>query len=525
MAIVALAAFLRLVNLPARGEWGGDQGTQLLDVWNDLQARALPQVGPLAISVGTFHHGAAPYDFWLPVLWLGRGDPLFVVGETAALGTLVVPLVWWVARSIAGPAAGLITAYLAAISAALIGYSIFVWNPTLLEPGAALAVLGAWQAWRSRNPRWWLVAAVGFDVVIQSHIAGPLLGLPFAAVYVLSIRRAGSDRIRHLRWGLVAAGFIAVTYLPFVAYELGSDFADVRGLVAFFTTPSQTQGLAPPLALFVVFVRILAWPLTGWPGERRDEGFSLALLASFGVAASLIWQIRRLSGARRRAPEEAPEANTDTNADADGDPERDRREGLWFVAGSLAVLMVAGALTLKNMSLVQRLPTEQYHAWADPLALIAAGLALGVLVRVPGPLRAPRLPQAMLIAILAILTAWNGLCWPPLVAEDGGYPKAQAAARAVEKHLDGQPVAIVSLFPPLNPNGYVYPLVLDGVHPVEADQAAILVLYCDSFFTEGCRGQAEQTWLAQNVTTTPQLVDRIDGGTGRTLSVYRVTRP
>jgi len=486
----------------------------LLDTWNALQAGRLPEIGPLA-SVGTFHHAALPYDLWLPALWLGHGDPLFVVAETALLGTLVVPMVWWVGRSIGGPVAGLVAAYLAAVSAALIGYSVFVWTPTPLEPGGALAVLGAWQAWRSRDPRWWLVAAAGLDVVVQSHIAGPFLGIPLVALYVLDVRRAAGERRRHLLWGAISIGFVAVTYAPYFLYELGHDFTNVRGMIGYFTQPSDSSGLAAPLAIPLVFVRILAWPLTAWPQDHLAEGFVPALLAALGIAASLIWQWRKLHRARLAA---APASELDV--------ERDRREGIAFVGLSLTAVIVAGGAALKDMSLVQRLPTEQYHVWADPLALIAAGLALGVMWRLPGPSGAPRLPRATLVAILAALTAWNAFAWPALVSEDGGYPQAQSAARTIERESASRPFAIVSLFPPENPNAFVYPLTVDGYRTSSVDEASVLVLYCDSSFVDGCDGQAERSWLAQNASSRqPEQIDRFEAGPGRILTLYRLTRP
>ena len=118
----------------------------------------------------------------LPAAWLGNGDPTWVVGEIALLSLIVIPIVWWVARSIGGPAAGLTAALLAATSAALVSFATFIWNPTLVEPGAALALLGAWQAVRSSRPQWWVVAALGAAVAVQAHIAAAV-GTPVLGIY------------------------------------------------------------------------------------------------------------------------------------------------------------------------------------------------------------------------------------------------------------------------------------------------------------------------------------------------------
>ena len=518
-AILALASILRFVNLPGRGGWGSDQGDQMLDVWRVLQTGHLPQVGPLS-SIGTFHHGALTYDLWLLPSWLGHGDPTWVVGQTALLGVATVAIVWWVARGIGGSTAGLIAAYVAAISTALIGYSIYVWNPTLLEPGAALALLGTWQAWRTRNPRWWLVAAIGLDVVAQAHIAGPFLAIPFAGVYVLALRRSAGARgqvRRHLLWGLAAVAFVAVTYLPYLIYEVNGNFAETRAVLSYLTSPSDEARLAPPLAILLSYTRFISWPTTGWPLVQLSSGFPVALLVAAGMSAAFAWQFAALRRERRAARAAEPPS-------APGlPPLEDRWQGFLLVVGSLLVVVVAGGLGLKDLSHVQRLPTEQYHAWADPLALVAVGLALGALWRLAGPTGAPRLPQALVGAALVLLTLWNAANWPPLDAGDGGYPAARNAVTRLEADLNGSTVSLVSLFPPEDTNAYVYPLTLDGVTPVAPGRAQVLVLYCDAFFTNGCEGAAQSAWLAVNeLPPTVTLIDRIPAGPDRTLSVYRL---
>ena len=140
-AIMLVAAFLRLNDLQSRAGWDSDQGNEMLALWNALHSGTIPQLGPLA-STGTFHHGALYYDLMLPAAWLGGGAPTWVLFEIALAGLMIVPIVWWVARSIGGPAAGLAAALLAATSGGLVVFSTFIWNPTLVEPGAALALLG-----------------------------------------------------------------------------------------------------------------------------------------------------------------------------------------------------------------------------------------------------------------------------------------------------------------------------------------------------------------------------------------------
>jgi 4-amino-4-deoxy-L-arabinose transferase-like glycosyltransferase len=80
-----------------------------------VQEGAWPLLGP-PTSIGEFHHGALYYYVLAPAAWVSGSDPVAVVGEIALLGVMAVGLVWWLARSVAGPLAGLV----AGVSAALV---------------------------------------------------------------------------------------------------------------------------------------------------------------------------------------------------------------------------------------------------------------------------------------------------------------------------------------------------------------------------------------------------------------------
>ncbi len=531
-AIVLGAAALRLVNLPARGGWDSDQGTEMLALRTALSTGQLPTFGSQAISVGgTFHHGALYYDLLLPAAWLGNGDPTFVVAEIALLGLLVVPMVWWIARSIGGPAAGLSAALLAAVSASLIGYSTFLWNPTLVEPGAALAYLGAWQAWRSNSGRWWLLAAFGAAVAMQSHVAGAVIVLPLAVVYVAALVRARGRRRATLAWGLAGVALVALTYLPLIAYELNHNFAETRGMLGYFSGPDAASTMDPLTRALFAGMRILAWPLTRWPMVDLRPGFLPALVVTVSLVSGLLWRLAKAgtaadpeagaaeSSAATAAP---PDAGPPDAGPADARPGATERAGTRFIAGSLLLVIVALGLGLRAVSEVQDLPTEQYHVVADPLVLVAAGLIAGGLWQ-SLPRRRPTLVRRVAaIAAVVALIAWNAGHWPPLTAPDGGWPAAQSAATRVERDAAGTEIALVPVFAPKGSDAYAYPLNLDGVRLVAPADAQTVVVLCDSYWLTGCGGSQEDSWVAADPAGTGlKLIDRFAAAPDRTLSVYR----
>jgi hypothetical protein len=533
--IVAAAAAFRFVNLPVRGGWDSDQGTEMLALRDAIATGRLPTFGPVS-SLGNFHHGALSRDLILPAAWLGNGDPTWVVGENALLGLLVVLAVWWIARSIAGTPAGLAAALLAAVSASLIGYSTFIWNPTPVEPGAALAYLGAWQAVRTQKAQWWILAAIGSAVAAQSHIAAAVILLPMAAAYALDLRRGPAVRRRSIvRWGLASAVLFFATFLPMIVSEIGHDFSDTRGILAYFTSPTSTAVHDPITRVLFSAVRILAWPLTRWPLIDFVPAFPIALVVAAGLAVGLLWRLgataeqKTAGGSVATAGPDDEVARGGSGAagsaiseDRTGAPEAIERLGTRLVGGGLLLIILALGLGVHAVSEVQGLPTEQYHIVADPLVFVAAGLVLGGLWR-SLPLRDVTAARraAAVVAIVA-LVAWNVDRWPPLTSPDGGWPAAQAAATRVERDAGSSAVALVPLFAPKGGDAYAYPLARDGVTLVAPEHAAIVVILCDTFWLSGCGGPAEEAWRTGNPAGRNLVfVDRFAAAPDRLLTVYR----
>ena len=540
-SIVLLGAILRFANLPLRGGWDSDQGTEMLGLRAALASGRLPAFGPQAISVASsFHHGALYYDLLLPAAWLGNGDPTWVVAEIALLSLIVIPIVWWIARCIGGPAAGLTAALLAATSASLISYATFIWNPTLVEPGAAIAFLGAWQAVRTRRPAWWAVSGIGAAVAVQAHIAAGVILLPLAVTFLIDLRhgatagrseatagrsRAPAGRRRIAAWGLAGVLIFVATYLPLIVSELGSNLADTRGMLAYFSDPNSTSSAAPPLRVLFATIRILAWPLTRWPIVDFKPAFSLAFLAASAVIIGFVWRLGVTAGRRPVAngpvvagePPASEARARDTDDQASAERFGTRLVGLW-----LLLIVLALGLGLHAVSEVQGLPTEQYHVAADPLVFIAAGLILGGMWR-PLPRNWATVARRLAaVGTIGILLAWNAGHWPPLTSPDGGWPAAEAAAARVERDAGGASIALVPLFEAKGSDAYLYPLTRDGFTQAETGKATIVVVLCDTYWLEGCGGTAEANWLETSAAASGLgQIDRFAAAPDRILTVYR----
>jgi hypothetical protein len=483
----------------------------------------LPLLGPVT-SFGDFHHGALWYYVLAPAAWLGNGDPTMVVAEIALLGSAAVGLVAALARSVAGPVAGIGAGSLMALSASAIGESTFFWNPNLVAFFSALAVWSAWRAWSSRNVRWWLLAAGAQAASMQCHVLGVILVPPLLAWFIADARRRnGADRQRIVRAGLASVVVVVLSYLPLIASELQTGFGEVRSVIDYVTqskaAADQSAGQGLVFRLVFIPLRALSWPLTGLISD--------ALVAGTLVAATILgfigWLWRATGGTT---------------------PPFARWLGATILWSCLALVFAAPSLEF-----VTPLPVDHYHAFLDPLVFLVVGIGLGTLwsraapamrtglavdgARVPdGPVTVPgrglatgrALTPGRVLAggLLVVLVAWNVAHSPPSTAPDGGYPAAEVAAARIATQV-GDRVTLVESLPTFkSADAYTYPLERLGVRAHERldDPLGLdsMVVICDSLFVRDCGGPAEDPQAS--IMRDPKLVDRFVAAPGRTISVY-----
>ena len=502
--LLLLAAFMRLPDLATRGTWDGDQGHDMLTLRALVHDGVVPLLGP-PTSIGDVHHGAWYYYLLSPAAAVTGGDsPLAVVGLIALAGIAAVGVVWWLARAVGGPVAGVVAGLVMAFSAAAIDESTFIWNPNLIALSSAVALAGAWRAWSGGDRRWWLVAAAGTAVTMQCHVLGvallPIIGLPF----LMDARRR--------RLGAVPLGVLAifvVAYLPLAINELTTGFSEVRAASEYVGSGRSGEEVAIPIRFGVVALRVPSWPLTG----LIIDGFVAAALASLAVVAVVIW--------RWRAPDDT-----------------ERFVVRWLGLGllwSVAFLTVAAP---SLATVVRGLPNDHYHAFADPLVFVLMGLGAAALVReVRGPLG-----WATAAVALVALLGWNVTHLPATVNHDGGFPAGDEAAHRVDDVLTGagidrtMPIDLVSLPDFKSTEALAYPLIrlgrathapmANGLAPGSAtgggptDAAVVL---CDQLFKDAngadCGGPAEDAYaIAHGLGLT--AIDRFEAAPGRWMSVY-----
>ena len=248
VAILAVAAVLRFIDLPGRGQWEADQGHDMLVLYQLTQLGQWPLVGP-PTSIGDFHHGVLYYYVLAPAAWLSAADPVAVTAEIALAGVAAVAVTWWLARSIGGPIAGLVAGALMAVSASAVEESTFIWNPNLVPLASAIAFAGAWRAWSAdeARPIAWIVAFGGAIATMHFHVLGVILAPAIVAPWILDVRRrSGAERRRLLLAGAAGIGLLLLSYVPLAIQLASTDFGEVRSAIGVRDGRRRAVGDEPP---------------------------------------------------------------------------------------------------------------------------------------------------------------------------------------------------------------------------------------------------------------------------------------
>jgi 4-amino-4-deoxy-L-arabinose transferase-like glycosyltransferase len=522
ISLLVIAALIRLVGLPGRGDFDGDQGHDMLTLLQLVRDGHIPLLGP-PTSIGDFHHGAMYYFLFAPVAWLSGSDPVAVLAAIAALGTAAVGVTWWLARAIGGRAAGAMAGLLLAVSPAAVEQSTFIWNPNPIPFFAVVALAAAWRGHQTGRTRWWAVSVASAGMVVQLHVLGvvflaPIVG--FAIADVVAARRSDDQaRVRRVIAGLAGGlAIVALMFVPLLVNEFQTGFGESRHALAYFTAPAGSQaggGMDPVERLVFTGLRVIGWPLVGLVT-------STPIAAILGVSIALvlgIWRMAVGQGEERVAA---------------------RWLGLTIAWSTVALSVLAPSL----QTVVAGLPNDHYHAFVDPavVILVALGLrAAGSGAGLPGGV--DRTARLVVAAVLVGILAFDVSRWPPLTQANGGWPAARDAGARIVSLSSGSTFDVRDLPVFKTAEGIGFPIVAAGGSAVIAtDEAtaiapltpgATLVIVCDRLFQStigsSCGGPAETRFLGQipglgTGADAPVLLDRFDASPRTSISVYQPPR-
>ncbi len=209
------------------------------------------------------------------------GHPIGGALLSVAFDIAALLMAYLLARSVAGPVAGLTVAALWAVAPILITYGSSQWNPQLMPFFALLAVYAALRIARGEG-RWLMLLVPSFLVAWQIHDPALFLAPMLAAIVVW--RRRTIDRST-----VAAATALGVLVtLPFLIQQATNGLRDVRAMAAYGM--ASLTGLGPEPDVPFGLQRLV---LTAEGLERALPGpdvvnLLIILLAVVGVVAAVI---------------------------------------------------------------------------------------------------------------------------------------------------------------------------------------------------------------------------------------------
>ncbi len=275
--ILALAAFLRLYRIQDYMTFLGDEGRDVLVVYNILHGH-LTLLGPTA-SVGGFFLGPIYYYFMAPFLLIFNYNPVGPAVMVALFGITTVWLVYKIGSEFFNSRVGFIAAFLYSISPIVIAYSRSSWNPNIMPFFSLLTLYVLYKALEKNSIKLFILCGILLGITMQLHYLATFLGIIIIA-YVLSTRillvsfMQGVSLLKTVGkiikdFFFIFSGFI-VGLSPFLAFEARHDFTNTRSIINFIFHSGDTGvGVNFFSTVFNVFFRLFARLVMNYPPPEQ----------------------------------------------------------------------------------------------------------------------------------------------------------------------------------------------------------------------------------------------------------------
>lgn len=264
--VLAAAAFFRLWRIDQFTEFLGDQGRTGIIVYQALQNRSIPLVGP---TVLTGQH-LGPFFYYLigPAFIVSRFNPVGPAVLMALVGVASVYLLVKITSELFGSLAGFAAGLLYAVSSGIVTAERVVWEPNLVPFFALLYLFLLMKVWSTRGR--WVALCLGATVGILVQLHYPnvffvFLTLLFWLGYAIRNRKATkADSVMLI--GLSVIGFFIVL-APFLYYEFTHRLADIKGIISVFLGTESPLARRVILHNFIdytgrIFGRVMPVPFT-----------------------------------------------------------------------------------------------------------------------------------------------------------------------------------------------------------------------------------------------------------------------
>lgn len=245
-------------------------------------------LGPPASTPGLYH-GVFYYYLLAPAYFIGQGNPAVVAYWVGFLNALAVFVVFYLAYLFSkSEKAGLVSAFLFAISFESVQYATWLSNPTIGIWTVPLIYLGLW-IWIKEKKIWGaVVSAVGLGLSIQAEIFLIYHIVPLVIWLWLSRKKIVKKQL---------AVFFLVLFISLstmVASEVKFGFRGISGILSLLTSQDSivaSKGLGDFLILFLNQLgKVFAY--SSYPG---NIGYGGMIVFALIVATYVKWDKKSIS--------------------------------------------------------------------------------------------------------------------------------------------------------------------------------------------------------------------------------------
>ena len=240
--ILLVAAFLRLYKIAGYMTFLGDEGRDVLVVYNILHGN-LTLLGPTA-SVGGFFMGPIYYYFMTPFLWLFNYSPVGPAVMVALFGMATVFLVYKVAAEFFDVKAAVFASLLYAISPLIIAYSRSSWNPNLMPFFSILTVYFLYKATLKSSSKLFILTGFFYGILLQLHYTSTFL-IPAIILYLIIVEIFSQKKLKNKffsvfsRYVYVLSG-VLIGFSAFLLFEVRHGFPNIQNILRFVLFSGET---------------------------------------------------------------------------------------------------------------------------------------------------------------------------------------------------------------------------------------------------------------------------------------------
>jgi len=287
---IAVGIFLRFFRLEAFTTFLGDQGRDAIIIKRIVTFEHFPAIGA-PTSVGQVYLGPFYYYFIAPWLFLFGFEPVGLAFGVAFFSSVYLLVNHLVVGEIIDKKTALISTFLLALSAVMVEFSRFSWNPNLLPFFSLLTAYFFVKALQKRKILYFILSGACLSFSVQLHYLAFFLAPPLGLYYLYHLIKERKKILSLIAKGVVFVLSFFVCSSPLLIFDLRHNFLNTNNFLNMFkqASPVTSNKLEGFYQSFVQFNKyIFNLNLAPWS--------SVVLLFLILVSCIFLWRKKNPAG-------------------------------------------------------------------------------------------------------------------------------------------------------------------------------------------------------------------------------------